>query len=177
MYQSPGIYDDSTMTTICVLSNNCIGPQYQACRETAMASLDPPTANRAYFFPFEIGDTFVARKGFWTTGTTATGNLDMGIYSEGGTRLISSGAVAAVSGTVQVSDWADTTLSPGRYWLAFSCSTATFTLICKLPAYGGGLGCLIQDTAHVLPATATFAEVPAGTIAIPRMGITSSATF
>lgn len=81
-----------------------------------------PSANLGIFIPFTIQQTRIAYSLFYAAGTTSSGNLDMGIYDEAGNRLVSNGAVAegAISTNVTL-NIADTTLTPGRYYLGMAC--------------------------------------------------------
>lgn len=132
-----------------------------------------PSANRAYYFPFRIADKFLINQFFWINGSAVNGNVDAGVYTFDGTRIISTGAVAQ-SGTsvIQTSDVADTLLDAGLFYLAVSVSSASGRLLKAAPnfQFQRMLGMLEQSTANPLPATATFAALT-GAGHIPVFGI------
>lgn len=62
----------------------------------------------------------------WVNGSAAGGNHDIGIYDLAWNRLVSSGSTVGTGNSVwQWVDVADTTLQPGRYYLAISRDNAT----------------------------------------------------
>ncbi len=122
------------------------------------------TANLARYVPMTLARPMNLRKFFWAMNTTA--NVDVGIYTSTGTRIVSSGTtVGSGAATYQEFDVTDTILAPGRYYLAgamdngagqaggFSLSTQ----VCR------ALGVYQEAAAFPLPATATFA-VPTSAI-------------
>jgi hypothetical protein len=136
-----------------------------------MAQTDPaaaawPAANLVIFVPFWVPEAVTMTKMFYGIGASGTANLDMGIYAEDGTRLVSSGSVAASgSTTTQVIDITDTTLARGRYYMAMEADTVTtFTAFSKAPAVGicQALGLLEQASVAIPLSTnaspATFAK-------------------
>lgn len=133
-----------------------------------------PTANKAIFVPFVINTNCTVKKMFVVNGATASGNLDIGIYNEDGTKLVSSGSTAQ-SGTngLQVIDVTDTPLSPGAYYMALAMNGITGTMF-KYTAGTGAqmsqLGVYQQTTAFPLPATATFAT-GSSSDRIPMLGL------
>ena len=87
-------------------------------------------ANDALFWPFEVHSTTTVTRIALATGATQGSNLDVGIYELGGTRLVSSGSTAQGSpNLVQIVDITDTTLSPGRYYMALACSSSGLTFM------------------------------------------------
>jgi hypothetical protein len=157
---SPSALNDFTMPCISTLSINSLGQARMSQSGATPASAAWPVANTAYFFPFTVADTVTFTRAHWYNGATAAGNVDCGIYSETGTRLASTGAIA--QGTINVVQTtaftASVSLTPGRYYMALSFSLATGTI------FGGGAsllhkigGAYTQASAHPLPATATFA--------------------
>ena len=134
-----------------------------------------PAANRALAVPFEIAFPFLVRKVFWFNGTTATtDSIDVGVYTEAGTRLVSGGgtAVSGASATQEV-DVTDTLLKPGRYWLAYVQNgvTATPIMSATTAANARALGAAQMASAYVLPATFTPAAIAAANL--PLCGIAS----
>ena len=125
------------------------------------ASVAWPAANRAIYIPFQISETMVFTRVHWYNGATAAGNVDVGIYSENGTRLGSTGAIA--QGTINVVQTnvltANTTCLPGRYFMAMLCSSGTATVFAQAASLSAKMAGLYQQSvgAGALPATATFA--------------------
>ncbi len=133
-----------------------------------------PSANLAIYVPFYLRAPMVLGSIWIMNGATVSGNQDLGIYTESGTNIISSGSVAS-AGTSAPQRFVLTTpiaLNRGRYWLAaakndgtgthFAWNTAS-TFVSRM------LGCAQQATAFALPATATFATT--GQIYLPLIGI------
>lgn len=119
-----------------------------------------PAANQAVFFPIGIPFWFNLRLFFWRNGATVAGNVDVGLYSIGGTKIASTGSTAmsgastsqsaAPSGGVLI-------IPPGAYYLAFVTNSATATFPkANGPSMHGGAGVASQTTAFPLPATAAF---------------------
>jgi hypothetical protein len=120
-----------------------------------------PAANRAIFVPFVVYQPFLAVKMLTTTGGTASGNLDIGIYDDHQNRLASMGSTAQASAfTLQSFDIADTLLLPGVYYMALCIDNTTATILAQAPLVSacGALGVLSQSVGAVtLPAPAAFA--------------------
>ena len=102
-------------------------------------------------------------------GATVSGNVDMGIYSAGFTKIGSSGS-AAQSGTnaLQAVDITDTWIGPGDFYFGIACDNTTATFFANnagvplLQAAGG----LMQASAFALPANATPITVSNGTVIV-----------
>ncbi|MEM3117107.1 MAG: hypothetical protein QW136_01755 [Nitrososphaerales archaeon] len=115
-------------------------------------------ANRAVYTSIYISApvtvTFMA-----FNASTASGNYDIGIYNWTGTRLVSSGSTAMVSGA-NVNDITDTSLLPGWYFAALAVDNATAVITASVLAPVGAItamGLRTQENAFPLPNTATFA--------------------
>jgi hypothetical protein len=99
-----------------------------------------PVANRAIYVPviLQIAPVTVFKMAF-LVGVQA-GNYDIGIYSQDGVRLVSTGSTLVPAAGIAIVDIADTTLStPGIYYLAMVCSTVTTLTIFR--AAPGDLAC------------------------------------
>lgn len=105
--------------------------QYQArlgAGAAAPASLNWANANSACLLPFRLPFAYVIRRFFWINGSTATSNVDVGVFTMEGELLGSLGTTAqSGSGTIQYGTpsssiplEADT-----PYFLAFACSGTT----------------------------------------------------
>ncbi len=119
-----------------------------------------PTANTAYYIPFRIPHGMIVANMFIINGATINGNLDIGIYSTDGTRLISSGSTAHAGANIIQTVAISITLGAGLFYmaLAFDGNTATVGY-CGLghARWTRCAGIVQQANAFVLPATATFA--------------------
>jgi hypothetical protein len=121
-----------------------------------------PVANQALFYPFYVSKTVTIQQLFLLNGATATGNVDMGIYSAGFTKIVSSGSQAQTStNVIQSCPIAATQLSAGYYYLAIamsSTSSTVFRVNNYNSVYAKTMGCAQMNSAFPLPATATPAS-------------------
>lgn len=90
---------------------------------------------------------------------TSSGTICVGLYSESGTRLATSGSVSCPASGLQIVSFTTPYVAlPGRYWLAVSVSNNTVTL--SRPGASssttGPLTARTQANAHPLPDPATF---------------------
>lgn len=133
-----------------------------------------PVANLAVYMPVRFTAPMLISQ-FWVhNGATATGNLDLGIYSEDGIKLGSTGSTAQ-SGTsvLQVIDVTDFRIAAGIYYLAMSHSSTsgTASMLGSIVANRGRLLGLMQEASALpLPANATFAQLAQSVF--PFMGCT-----
>lgn len=138
-------------------SMNCLGDSSLCGRQTG-ASTQNPVVNVATFMPVSLErETVVSRLG-WYNGAAVVGNVDCGVYSWSGSRLVSTGSTAqsGVSAPQEV-DVANVVLPPGDYRLALAhnSSGAVFReAAAAVTAIASGV--TIQTSAFPLPATATF---------------------
>lgn len=143
-----------------------------------------PAANRALYYPLVISQPCVAYRLFWLNGATVSGtnSVQVGIYNDNdsgddgpGTSIILGTATTQASINVcQFDDITDTSLSPGRYWLALWCNNATSTFFRQSPSnlHARMLGGYLESSlAGGLPATATPAQ--ATSPYIPIFGFTT----
>jgi hypothetical protein len=156
------------------LSFQAIGNDYPSVTNTAVASAAYVTTNRAIFYPFHLAHPFLVRKMFWVNGTVVgTDSIDVGVYTESGTRLLSTGGtLSAGVGLIQEIDVTDFLLRPGRYYMGFAQNGTTATTVAILTSAVGARMCGLVEmqTAYVLPATATYATI--GAVAtLPIFGI------
>lgn len=92
-----------------------------------------PVANKAILTPITVRTLFLIRKFWWANGSAVAGNVDVGVYTMGGARLLSTGAIAQ-AGTSVIQSATPTAgppwqLMPGSYYLALSASSASATFI------------------------------------------------
>lgn len=136
-----------------------------------------PSANRALFIPFLLFQTTTFINMFSINGSTASGNIDLGIYDPSGTKIVSTGTTAQTgTSTAQVISISPTELAPGQYYMAVALDNGTGTLFrittgdasTKLQAI---TGIAQMASAFVLPASATLTN--AASDYIPLIGLTT----
>lgn len=119
------------------------------------------TNNQAFYAPATLHGAATIT-GVMVHVRNQNGNISVGLYSEAGTRLATSGSVSCpAAGVSEVVFTSAYTAPPGRYYLALSASgtTATFTAISSGVASGQPpFNARTQATAHPVPATATFSD-------------------
>lgn len=139
-----------------------------------------PVANLALFYPFSVSKPCTAVKLWIINGAVASGNLDLGIYRDDGTRLVSSGTTAQ-SGTtgIQPVDTTDLGLVPGvQYYMGCSMDGVTATTRAHniaTPGKYAAMGMAQMAAAFPLPATATFAAMAQAQL--PWFGLSRLVTF
>lgn len=143
------------------------------------ASAVHPVAASAYFYPVYVDQPRTYVKAWWVNGATAAGNVDVGIYTMAGTRVVACTAVAQSGvSTIQVATtFTTTTLTPGPYMIALSASLGTATFWRSGGASSPLLrsaGAMQMATAHPLPSTATYAAIASGYL--PLFGFSELAT-
>lgn len=162
------------------LSQECLGFVSALMGAGASASTVWPVANTACFVPLNIGRSILVNKLWVVAGAIGSDHVDMGLYKEDGTRLVSSGDTAAASvNTGQEFDITDTLLrGPGRYYIALACNGTTFAPfranIASAPIINA-MGMVQQATAFALPSPATFA-INTSFTTIPLFGIAGRTT-
>jgi len=149
---------------------------------TGWAAAAWPAANLVIFVPFYVPEPVTVTKLFAAIGV-ASGNIDLGIYAEDGTRLVSKGTTAAAGATdLQVLDVTDTVLARGTYYMAMVCDTVTtLTVLSVAPAAGilQAFG-LLEQAGITMPLStgaspATFAKYTRAYL--PMMGVQGYRTF
>lgn len=141
------------------LSRWSIGDQLAAGDIPAISSGNMNGANnRAFAYPLVIPAPCVIVKAFIHNGASVAGNVDIGLYYENYTKVVTAGGAAQVGvNLIQEFDLTDTVVQPGRYYLVGSASGAATA---KQWVYGGEyrlalMGCFVAETAYPLPATLT----------------------
>ncbi len=134
-----------------------------------------PTANLAILIPFQLPESTQVAQLFWHNGAAVSGNVDMGIYTADGRRLVSTGSTAqAGTSTHQAVDITDTILGPGLFYMAIALDNTTGTLFSG--ALGSAVGAKVLGMAQMasafpLPTSVTFASI--GQDYIPLMALTT----
>jgi hypothetical protein len=132
------------------------------------------TNNLIIYVPLRVTQRVVAVKMWYASGSAAaTGNVQLGIYDQGGVQLVESSSVAKVGAADEgVVDITDTTIGPGLYYAALWASVSTDTFYAALPAApaAASMGLRTETNAGGLPATATWA-VPQTLAFVPIVGM------
>lgn len=137
-----------------------IGPGMRNFATGQPASTAWVTANEAVFVPMSIRAPFYCTQVWWLNGGTLSGNVDVGLYTIGGTRLLSGGSVAAAgaNATQAVNLGTAVLLNPGPYYLAMAMSSGTGTYVGMTSAIAKVNECFgrfTQGSALPLPTTVT----------------------
>lgn len=152
---------DVTPSVISSFSFSSSGRFLAQSANTGQTAVAWPLANLALFVPFRVSQTIIAVKMFWFNGTAGTDSVDVGIYGQDGTRLVSSGStLTSGASSKQEVDITDTTLTPGLYYMAMAMNGTTNTIVRFSAGLTGplsGWGLYELTSAFALPATATFA--------------------
>ena len=153
---------DPTPVMVSALSRSSIGGEL-AVVGSSPADLTWPSANLAVYIPFTLAESITAYKMWVFNGAAVSGNLDIGIYNEAGTKLIATGSTAQ-SGTtaIQTVDVADTALGPGTFYLALVLDNGTGKVRQQLfstspTIYPTVCGIAQESSAFPLPASFTLA--------------------
>ena len=145
-------------------SQQSLGVELAALSTAAPISAGWPGANRALYVPFTLSETVTVVKMFsQQAGLGGAQNIDVGIYNEGLSRLVSSGSTL-MDGTniLKEYDITDIVLGPGRYYMAVVIDSISNGL--HRWSLGSAdrlklLGIAEEAAAFPLPATATPAVV------------------
>ena len=118
-----------------------------------------PTANMACYYPLYLPVAFTFDAFITYNGATINGNLDIGVYDANDFSLIVSLGTTAQAGSINTRQEyavAQTTLSPGAYFLGMASSSATSTYVRRTyasatPMFLHQAGGSFQLTAMPLP--------------------------
>jgi hypothetical protein len=157
-----------------------LAPWFSAPFDRVASSVSPNvstvwgTANQAYFYPVWVPDPCVVTKLWWQNGATASGNVDVGIYTDQGNRLISTGATTQTgTSLIQSLDITDTPIPAGLCYFAIALSSATGTIWMVAASLSGSLVLVSgyqQAAACPLPNPATFATTVGTNIGLMKFG-------
>lgn len=147
------------------------------------ASAGYPAANLAIFVPVRISQPRTYVSAWWLNGATAAGNVDVGLYTMSGTTLTRVAASTAeaqsgVSAMQVAATFPSTTVGPGLYYLALSCTSATATFWKTAPqtTIARDLGVFQAAASSPLPSTATAAAW-SQTLFVPVFGLSELSTI
>lgn len=137
-----------------------------------------PTANKVFYLPFRAPTALIVQQMFISNGAVS-GNVDVGIYTKDGTRLVRSGSTAQAGASVlQTFNITDTLIGFGEYYMAVTLDNNTGelqrrSLTVPLPTIAG---VLIETTgAFGLPAVASFTS--AVDAYLPFMGLVAQSAL
>lgn len=131
-------------------------------------------ANQARYVPFLIPEPITIVKLLAYNGGTAAGNTDIGLYDEVGNQVVGIAAAAQAGTTAwQEFDIADTTISPGLYYVGLLNTTTTGTYFAMASKeWGQIMGCYSQAVgAGNLPSPATFAALDAAVVPVVALAL------
>ncbi len=163
-------------------SPDAIGPQigfYGAW--TTFGSATWPSANLAIGYPFMLTEPRTVLQMWVFNGSAVSGNVDAGIYTAAGAKLVSKGSTAqATTSDLQLLDVTDTLLPANQIlyaWMALDNTTGTTTRLAGgvSLAQTGGTGVMQMATAFPLPSTITGAAI--GSNYIPAFGPVFASTI
>lgn len=127
---------------------------------TSVVNAAWPSANLLIGYPVRLFSPAILTKLWIYNGTTASGNLDLGVYDARGTKIVSSGStLQAGTSALQVIDITDTPLGPGDFYVCGAMNGITGTVMMSTWGHnsqGYAQGQIQMVTAFPLPATATF---------------------
>lgn len=142
-------------------------------------------ANSVLAFPFVLEKQTTIYKGFGVTGTSPSGNFEVGIFDDAFAKIVSSGSVAAgaVASIPVMADLTDTTLSSGLYYAGMSFDATTtnrwfrWSVATTGTAFWQLLGCFKHASAAPgsFPSTATPADMT--NVAFPLFGLITRSVF
>jgi hypothetical protein len=148
----------------------------QATAPSSFGSATWPSANLAIYVPFSIPWPFPVKRMFWANGSAAGGNIAVGIYSIGGTKIYASASTGGSGNSAiqYVTVSPELLLVPGRYYLALIADNVTanrLQLLTLAAALDGRFRGLLQQAvgSMTLPDTLTAAQY-AQTV-VPFVGI------
>lgn len=120
--------------------------------------------NRAIYVPLEPLQAATTITGIRVRIAVQSGNISVGLYDEAGNRVATSGAIACPAAGIQDINFTSSySAAAGRYYAAISADNTTVTFgIGAASTNVSPATCRFQETAHPLPATATFNASPTG---------------
>jgi hypothetical protein len=146
---------------------------------SGVASTVWPATNRIILVPFRIATPMLIVKMWFYNGGTASGNLDVGIYSVDGTKIVSAGSTAQTgTSTIQTIDTTDTMIGPGLFYIASVMDNTTGTNRAVIPNQLGFLATMGMATAvtDAFPLPATIAFLTITNVFVPSAGLSTRTT-
>lgn len=163
----PTVLSHPNHISVSSTDNTTLIGQNALCTNGTVSTAVWPTANLAFYIPFIVEIPFTVKQAAIRVGTSA-GNLDCGVYDEGGTALVTKGTTAVAAAGLQVIDLsasislgsASPFLNMGTYYfaLAVSSTSASIFRLANVSVPSNRFCGIRQQTSSVpLPSTATFA--------------------
>lgn len=116
-----------------------------------------PGVNAVIVLPFSLPYAATFSRVSWFNGAAVSGNLDVGIYNEDGTKIVTNGSVAQAGiSTIQVVNLTSTPLAAGSYLFAMVFDNTTAQMTRWTTSNGttfAALGVMAATNAFPLPAT------------------------
>jgi len=157
-----------------------IGAMANATNNFAFGASNWPANNRAVYMPIHLPSRFTIARFMVCNGTSVSGNFDVGIYNDAGTRLLSTGAVLQ-SGTnaVQYAGVTDLSLPAGHYYLALVLSSTggETRRVTIGDQYQGRVSGLLQEALGATTLPTTMTGVSYTNTNAPCFGFTQSDTL
>ena len=124
-------------------------------------------ANYVVYMPVWIPWPYPVNRVFWGNGSTASNNMNFGIFTSTGKRIYSTGSTAqsGASALQFVTPGSKFTLAPGMYFFALTNDSTTNRV------YGGVMTILHQQQCGVLGQAANFALADPATMATPTQAL------
>lgn len=133
-------------------------------------------SNRAVAYPIYLPDWVTVTK-LWLANVVHSGNVDMGIYNESFALLVSRGGTASAGDNQnQIFDITDTTLAPGRYYVATVMDNATATVLRSAISTPMQRFMGLVQMASAYPLPATFVPATMANAHIPFAGLLATRT-
>jgi hypothetical protein len=153
---------------------HCVGEQLSANSVAAAASAVWPTANTAIYIPLLVTEDITVTKLWWHNGATASGNVNMALYTGAGAQVSGTETGSTAQGTINVIqevNIADTALTAGLYYIAIVMDNTTGTMFRHSvgAAINRAMGLATEAGVFDLPANATLAT--ANSAYVPICGI------
>lgn len=134
--------------------------------------------NLAVYVPFWIAAPYPVQRLWWINGSSVTANVDVGVYSAGGSLLVNAGTTAQSGASAPQYVSKAIILPAGRYYFAIACSSTTNKLFgsTALTANTLRFGGVLQQALSALPLPATMTPAVISNALFPVCGITQSAS-
>jgi hypothetical protein len=86
-------------------------------------------SSNIFLYPVQVTEPYRVRRFWVVNGATTNGTWEVGVYSDGGAKVASSGAVTQAGGGVIQQSTTDFTLGIGSYWIALASSSGSATFL------------------------------------------------
>jgi len=93
-------------------------------------------ASNIYLYPVLVTEPYRVRRLWWLNGATVNGNVEVGVFSDGGARIATTGSTAQSGVNTLQQVTVDFTLGVGSYWIGLATTSATGTFQGRLDVVG-----------------------------------------